>query len=487
MTEQDKIAFETVKKLFKNDYGEPFEMTSGEIALFRAIYEKQSPRTQIECYTQYGKSDIVSMAVLLRATTFIEKWPILGGTKEKAGIIMGKVIKHIFENNYTLSKFQISPDESLERIKREKSKDRITFKIDEAGNMGEVFILSADARRKGEDAGNILIGYGAPNLIEDDAALIPDNIHGKAMRMLGGHKKNFLAKITNTFGRNHAYRSSNNPKYKKIRIDYHQGIAEGRITEEFVEEMRGELDLIMFGILYECKYPPSDMIEEGGWMSLLIDEVIEQAQQRKVIPVGVKRLGVDIAEGTNYNSFVIRQDNYARVKEKTLEKDLMKTADKINDMRREEMILDEDIFGDAVGVGAGVVSRVKQLGINLNAVKAGEKPTEKTEVEKKLDPIEFYNLRAEMYWEAKRWIEEGGALEPHKDWLQLTKIRYKEDAGKRIKIMSKEEMRARAIISATESPDTAEAFSLTFGPKEKKIQTNQASLAVLPYYPELGI
>ena len=205
MNNEDKRAYDIVRKLFKDDYGEPFEMTAGQIQLFRAIYEKQYPRLQFDCYTQYGKSDIVSMAVLLRATTFPEKWPILGATKDKAGIIIGKLIKHLFENDYTLSKFQIDADESLEKIKRTRSKEVLTFRVDKSGAIGTVLSMSADARRKTQDAGDILIGHGAQNLIEDDAALIPDPIHGKAMRMLGGFPKdNFLLKITNAFGRNHA-------------------------------------------------------------------------------------------------------------------------------------------------------------------------------------------------------------------------------------------------------------------------------------------
>ena len=487
MTENDQRAFDTVKKLFKNDYGDPFEMTPGQISLFRAIYEKQNPRLQFECYTQYGKSDIVSMAVLLRATTFPEKWPILGATKDKAGIIMGKLIKHIFENDYTLGKFQIGPDESLERVKREHSKEKVNFRIDDTGILGEVIVLSAEARRKGEDAGDILIGHGAPNLIEDDAALTPDKIHGKAMRMLGGHKDNFLLKITNTFGRNHAFRSSTNPHFKTIRIDYEQGIREGRINQEYIDEMRDLLDPVMFGILYQCKYPPADMIDEKGWMPLLSEEEIEEAQRRSVQAHGLRRLGADIAEGTNYNAFVIRQDNYARVKEKTLEKDLMKTADRINELIVEERITDTETFICATGVGAGVASRLIQLGLNINSVKTGESPTELTEEEKRLNPIEYFNLRAQLGWAGREWIRQGGALEPSVEWKQLSKMRYRIAAGKTIQIMSKEEMRLRGLISISESTDIPDAFFLTFFPRIIKIINNEASAPLKPYYPELGI
>lgn len=466
LSSEDERAFEIVRKLFKDDYGNPFEMTPGQIAIFRAIYERQYPRTQFDCYTQYGKSDTVSMALLLRATTFSEKWINLGATKEKASIIVGKLIKHLFENDYTLSKFEIADDESIESIRRTRSKDKLTFQVDNKGGTGTIWAMSADARRKSKDAGDILIGHGAPNLIEDDAALIPDTIHGKALRMLGGHKDNFLLKITNSFGRNHAWRSRNDPNFHKIIIDYKQGIAEGRITPEFVEEMRASLDPVMFGILYECVYPPSDMIEDGGWMPLLVPEQIKAAKNRSVQAKGTKHAALDVSEGTNYNAIVIRQDNYARVKEKTLEKDLMKTAERFIAVCTEERIEPTRTHIDAVGIGAGVYSRARQLNFMVNAFKGGESPTEKTEVEKKMDPLEYYNRRAECFWKMRSWIIEGGALEESLEWDQLEKLRYRITSDKKVQIMSKEEMRVRGYLQPSESTDVPDALSMTFGPEQ---------------------
>lgn len=487
MIPEDQRAFDTVRKLFRNDYGAPFEMTAGQIALFRAIYEKQSMRTQFECYTQYGKSDTVSMATLLRATTFPEKWIILGGSKEKAGIIMGKLIKHVFENDYTLGKLQLAEGESLERLKHERSKDRITFSVDDQGKVGEVIILSAETRKKGEDAGDILIGHGGQNLIEDDAALIPDNIHGKAMRMLGGHQENFLLKITNTFGRNHAFRSSKDPNYKVIKITYEQGLNEGRLKQEYVDEMRGLLDPIMFGILYKCEYPPADMVDEQGWMPLITEDELDAAQNRKVEPFGVKRLGCDIAEGVNFNAFVIRQDNYARIKEKNLERDLMRTADHIADMTREEGVHGSNVFVDATGIGSGVASRLNQRQIAVQGVKVGEKATASSRTE--IHPVEYMNLKAQLYWALKTWIRQGGALEAHKDWSQLLKVRYREGHAAKIEIMSKERMRAIGLLSMSESTDIPDALALTFAAAayDPFVSPPKQSQPLLPYYPELNL
>lgn len=503
LSPEDERAFQIVRKLFKNDYGEPFEMTPGQIALFRAIYEKQHPRLQFDCYTQYGKSDTVSMAVLLRATTFGEKWIILGATKDKSKIITTKLIQHIFENDYTLSKFEVNQDETLERVRRDMSKDNMTFRVDDTGALGRVIAMSADARRKSQDAGDILIGHGAQNLIEDDAALIPDPIHGKALRMLGGHanRDSFLLKITNSFGRNHAYRSAldsdnpvgtgvdpskwtTDPLFHRIVVDYKQGLAEGRLNDEYINEMRNILDPVMFGILYECVYPPSQMAEDGEWLPLLTEEQIEAAQERakSIQTKGRKRAALDVAESVNFNSLVIRTDNIAKVKEKNIEPDLMKNAERFALVLTDERIAPEMSWIDSVGIGSGVYSRVRQLGLKVTAFKGGESPPDKTEQQKLADPTEFYNMRAFVFWELRKWVLEGGGLEAHTDWKQLAKIRYRTTSDKKIVIMSKQEMRARGLLGMTESTDTPDALSMTFAPNGvlEYVQPQQ-SPAIDPY------
>lgn len=504
---EDQRAFDIVRKLFKNDYGEPFEMTEGQISLFRAIYEKQYPRLQFDCYTQYGKSDVVSMAVLLRTTTFGEKWIVLGATKDKASIITDKLIKHVFENDYTLGKFEIGQDETLERIRRERRKDHMTFRVDDTGAIGSVIAMSADARRKSKDAGDILIGHGAQNLIEDDAALIRDDIHGKALRMLGGHanRDSFLLKITNSFGRNHALRSAQdsdnpigtglpkekwpaNPLFHRIVIDYEQGLREGRLNPEFIKEMETILDPVMFGILYKCVYPPSEMAEDGEWLPLLTEEQVDAAilRAKTIQSKGLKRMALDVAEGINYNSLVIRTDNIARVKEKTLETDLMKNAERFTVVITDERIDPRMSWIDTVGIGSGVYSRVRQLGVLVTGYKGGESPPEKTPTQMAADPTEFYNMRAYTFWETRKWVLEGGGLEDHKDWKQLTKIRYRTTSDKKIVVMSKQEMRARALLSATESTDTPDALAMTFAPNGmiQYVQPQQSAPGPV-YYPEI--
>jgi hypothetical protein len=478
---------ELVRTLFRDDNGRPFEMTDGQAELFDAIYSRRKLRVQFECATQYGKSEVVSMAVLLRACTFPERWIVLGGSADKARIIMKKLIKHVFENEYCLARFDVGKDESLERIKRERSKDRLTFKVTDKGDMGEVMILSADSRRKGEDAGDILVGHGTQNLIMDDAALIPDNISAKAMRMLGGHRDGFLLKITNSLRRNHAFRSRNDPAYDVHVIDWRRAVAEGRYTEAYIDEMRKVMDPYLFGAFYDCVYPPSDAADDEGWMPLLSDDAIQAAQSRAGIePYGPVRMGCDIGEGRNYTVAVTRTDNVARLIDKRQEPDLMATANWLAEKVKDRTVEPERMFIDAIGIGAGVVSRLREKRLDAVGVKSGEKATQKKPHELEADPVEFANLKAEMAWKAKRWVEQGGALSPSPDWSQLSKIRYRESNLKRIEIMPKERMRLNGLMGPSESPDVADALFLTFAPEQVKFNM-AASAPLKPYFPELGV
>ena len=156
MNEKEQ-AKQLVRTLYKDDDGNPFEMTDGQTDIFLSISQKRYPRIFITAATQYGKTDTISMAVLTRAATFPEKWAIVAPDTKRARILIGDIIKHIFENSYTQERFKIESTESEERIKRERSKSRLTFDVGDG--IGEIFIVSSQARFKGEDAGNALMRW----------------------------------------------------------------------------------------------------------------------------------------------------------------------------------------------------------------------------------------------------------------------------------------------------------------------------------------
>lgn len=450
---------ELVRSLYKNDYGKPFELTEGQEEIFNAIFYKQGPngehRVHIKTFTQYGKSDTVSMAVLTRAATFPEKWAIVAPSQPKARIIMGYIIKHLFENEYTLNRFKLQEGESMDAVRRERSKNRLTFDL---GNnlIGEIFILSAESRLKqSDDVGNSLMGFGAPNLVEDEAALISDESDAKAMRMVGGFTSgdtDFVVKIGNPFARNHFLSAQEDPAYFKINIDAARGIREGRLTEKFVEEMRKKP---YFRVLYENKFPEADDIDAKGWTQLLSEDEVEIAinTNPEIKHIGERRLGNDVARGgANFTVWNLRSMNYSEVLGKSHQDNLTEIAGQTLFFIKERGVTPENTFIDDVGVGGGAVDPLHYQQKNVRGVNVGMVA---------LEASRFVNIRAEAYWRLREWIKKGGKLcACHRDeWLlQLPKIKYKPDSKGRLRVMSKDEMRGQGV----DSPDVADALMLTF-------------------------
>lgn len=449
-----------VYTMYKDEKGYPIRLSPGQDYIFSSIAMKIKPRNHIMCHTRFGKSMTVALAVLTRTTTYPEKWALIAGQRTKAKIIMDYIISHIFDNEFTQNRFLPDKNESIDDIRRYKSKNHLTFVINPEEKdptkklYSEIFIGSAS------DA----LGFGAPNVVEDEAALIEDQDHALVMRMLGDDpEKNFLAKIGNPFRRNHFLRSYHDSTYRTINIDCYTSLKEGRINQATIDEMRKEA---YFSILYENKFPSASEIDESGYMNLLVDVDLRNAQQRVVEPVGAVRLGLDVAKGgRNYNVCTARGDNWARILWRDKEENSVKIADHLTETMGKMNVAAQHVFIDDTGVGHGVVSVMKSRGLKVNAVNNGEKSYDK----------KMSNVRAETYAGQNgvmSWVKQFGRLEPSELWNDLLRIKYKKDVGGRTKIMPKEDM----IKQGLESPDVADSLALTFAKQRSSVYTNNSFL-----------
>lgn len=457
--------------LYKDDWGEPLVLTPTQREIFDMISQKKYPRNIVITPTQYGKSMTVSTAVLTRVTTFPEKWAIVAPTQKKAGIVMGHLIDHIFDNPYTEQKFVTDPKESKDKIRRERSKNKLNFRVS-GGKLGEVFTITTDGKRK-KDVLDAIMGFGAQNVVFDESSLTEDEQYAGVKRMLGAHKDNFILEIGNPFRRNHFHETAHDPKYRKVWIDYKVALKEGRFTPDFIEEMRKQA---FFDVLYGCKFPEEGMIDDRGWMKLFLEDDLKRVlMEEKPYPVGIPRLGVDPSGGGgNYTSMVMRFDNFAQVVFKDKVKDTMQIVEKIFEIcdlwkRQPAVGVHPQVFIDANGVGKGVYDRAKEMrGRYVFGIMAGERAS---------DPERYINRRAEYYWRTKEAIDSGLKLLYHDDWMrELPEIKYMVQHEKRIKIMSKPDMMVRGI----ESPDTADALALTFSVYPERHEESKAYNAFIP-------
>lgn len=442
MDEKGKKLCLGLLKLFKID-GIPADQcaTEGQLEIFHAIVSRKWNRVQIESSTQYGKSLFIALGCIILSCIEGELIPILAPTTDKAKIIMRYYIQHL--GDHYLFSSQIEKDSSLEKLQMETSKDRIVLK-----NKGGLYTISVQAgnTKKGFEAA---MGEGARIVIQDESALIPDDIESTIFRMIAGKKDAIYIKIGNPFYRNHFYKSSKDANYHRIFIDYHQGLREGRYNIQFIEEAKKKP---FFSILYACEFPAEDMTDMKGYTRLFSEQLIERAQRTNEM-YGEKRMGCDIAEGGgDFSANVLRGANHAKVLSKFQSSDTMLTTGKIIIDGKDNDVFDHNWFIDSLGVGKGPYDRLVEQKMQPFAVKFSEKAD---------DDTQFKNQRAECYWKAYKWISEGGTLEPHPDWEQLASIRYKVDSSGRIQIISKDDLRKEGY----PSPDVADAFVSTFARK----------------------
>ena len=109
------------------------------------------------------------------------------------------------------------------------------------------------------------------------------------------------------------------------------------------------------------------------------------------------------------------------------------------------------IVVDEIGVGAGVVDRLKELDLPVTGINVGRPARQRTL---------FANLRAEGYWRLRELFSQSQVAIPNDPELagQLSSLRYSYNSRGQLIIESKDDARARGI----PSPDKADAMMLAF-------------------------
>lgn len=206
---------------------------------------------------------------------------------------------------------------------------------------------------------------------------------------------------------------------------------------------------------FRQEYPFTD---EEAFLSSITDTFIQaehvmRARQSKVDTNANLVLGVDPSRmGDDRTAIIRRRGRRAYNLQTFYNMDTMELAGVI---RR---IIDQErpsrVCIDSIGIGAGVVDRLHELGYGhiVSGVNVARKPEE---------PVKYKNCRAELWDRTREWLTQDMPVEiPDSDELQtdLCVLGYKYDSSDRLQIESKDDLKKRGCLS----PDTAEALMLTF-------------------------
>ena len=440
-----------ITSLFKA-HGQPFVPYPFQVDIFEEIYLQRHNLVHCILPTQAGKSSIVAPAVLLRSLVFAEDFVIVAPSEPKAQIIMNYVRNHCFDNAFFSSQLELDENESLDRLRKERSRKKITWK-----HGGSVRVLSVNARQA--DNPEAVMGEGAPKIVIDESSLVPDLHYSTIMRMTQGFpfEKTQVFEIGNPFYRNHFYRTSLDPDYHHICYDWHDMVAQGRFDESRIEKAR---ELPLFDIFYECKFPDENEIDPEGFRQLVTSQKLDWAQVSAMPrPDNLSgddiMMGVDVGGGGDDTVIVLRNEGFAWEVLRAKTTDTMCVVAQIEELADKWRVDQVNIFIDDIGVGRGVCDRLKEKGKRVNGVSVGDRPI--TDEGK----ARYFNIKAENYLNLASWLEAGGKLVQNRAWEQLTWIKYKVNSDKNVQIERKEKLKARV----GRSPDTAEALMLTFTKK----------------------
>lgn len=160
-------------------------------------------------------------------------------------------------------------------------------------------------------------------------------------------------------------------------------------------------------------------------------------------------LGVDVARfGEDKTVIAVRQGRKVLQLQRYRDLDTMQVAARVVSAIREYS--PAATFVDEVGIGAGVVDRLRMLGHDIMGVNAGRKPD---------DDKTYFNKRAEMGDRFRRQMIEGMDLPNDADLRKaLIGIEYGFDVKERMRLERKQDMKKRGL----ESPDDFDAIAYTY-------------------------
>ncbi len=167
-------------------------------------------------------------------------------------------------------------------------------------------------------------------------------------------------------------------------------------------------------------------------------------------------MGVDVARfGSDRTAICVRKGERVIELLSYAKKDTMETTGMVNSMARRHSA--KCIRVDVIGIGAGVVDRLKELELpGVEGVNVAQQAT---------DQEHFANLRAELYDGLRERFQEGRIGIPRNERLisELAGIRYSFTSSGRMRLESKDELRK----AGQPSPDLADALMLAFAQADR--------------------
>jgi hypothetical protein len=313
----------------------------------------------------------------------------------------------------------------------------------------EAFISCRTARAETPEA---LAGVHSDNvlLIVDEASGVPEQVFEAAAGSMSGHNATTLM-LSNPTRSSGTFFESHNRMANSWWTRTWSCVDSPLVSDEFVKEMEmryGDTSNA-FRVRVLGEFPLSDD------NTIIPFHLVEAAQHRDIVVSEDTSVvwGLDVARfGSDATALCKRQGPVVTELRSWRGLDLMQTTGRV--VAEYEALSPSkrptEILVDSIGVGSGVVDRLRELDLPVRGINVAESPSMGDT---------YMNLRSELWFKCKAWLEDRSCKLPKDDQLQaeLTAIRYSFTSSGKMKAESKDEMRRRGV----GSPDLADALCLT--------------------------
>lgn len=344
---------------------------------------------------------------------------------------------------------------------------RVVVKADPEGS----FAVARTARPERPEA---LQGFHAQTLafFIEEASGIEDIIFETAGGALSSEQSYVFMFANPTRSSGYFYRShhQNRGSWRVYHVPCH---ASSRVSPNYAKQIASEYgeasNVYRVRVLGEFPLSEDDAVIALGLIEAAIDRDVSPSDSGLVWGLDVARFGDDTTalarrRGNVLLGPVVEWKKY----------DLMQTCGVIAQLYGETPLEQRPsaINVDVIGLGSGVVDRLREIGLPVRGVNVGEQPSS--------SPDRYMRLRDELWWKAREWFESRAVTMPRDDALisELVSPKYKLESSGKIKIESKDDMKKRGV----RSPNKADALCLTFAGGDFAIE-NRRVVAQQSYDP----
>ena len=403
--------------------------------LLRAVADPEIRRVSCRSGHGVGKSTAVALAAV---------WHVLMRVPSKTVVTAptsAQLFDACFAEMKNIAKRLKPPFDDLLEIKS----DRIELK----SQPETTFISCRTSRQEQPEA---LAGVHADSvlLLADEASGISPNIFEAASGSMSGH--NATTVLTGNPTRNTGFFYDTHNRLKDDWYTMHVSCVDSpRVADDFVEDMKKRYseDSPAYHVRVLGNFPPSE--EDTVIPVALIDQAMNN--DIKVHEDTPAIWGLDVArQGSDSSVLAKRQGPIVHPLTVWRNLDLMQLTGAV---KAEYDAIDNpskrpvEIIVDSNGFGAGVLDRLRELDLPARGLNVSERALQKET---------YLNLRAELWFKIKSWLEGMDVKLPRDDalWAELAAPRYHFTSSGKLQVESKEAMKKRGVAS----PDRADAVAL---------------------------